>query len=74
MGVTLALSVSLAVGFVLFLNFFDSRLYEIEDAEKSLGLPVLAVIPAVGAGSGHCRRFQHVEQLERLSRTADLYE
>lgn len=45
-GVTLVLGLALAIGFVLFANFFDSTVYAIADAERALGQPVLAAIPA----------------------------
>jgi len=45
-GVTLTLALALAIGFVLFANFFDSTVYVVADAERVLGQPVLAAIPA----------------------------
>ena len=46
-GTTLLLSLALAIGFSLFGNYFDFRIYDAEDAEQGLDVPVLGTIPAV---------------------------
>jgi len=43
---TLLLSLALAIAFTLFGNYFDSRIYDAEDAEQELDMPVLTTIPA----------------------------
>ena len=40
-------AVLLAIGFALFGNYFDSRIYDVEDAEQGLDVPVLGTIPAI---------------------------
>jgi uncharacterized protein involved in exopolysaccharide biosynthesis len=50
--VTFLLSLALAIGSVFLGNYFDSRVYDIVDAEQSLGMPVLATIPAAADPAG----------------------
>jgi len=50
--VTLLLSLALAVGAVFLGSYFDSKIYDIADAERSLGMPVLATIPAAEDPAG----------------------
>jgi len=50
--VTFFLSLALGIGAVLLGSYFDSRIYDITDAERSLGMPVLATIPAATDTAG----------------------
>jgi succinoglycan biosynthesis transport protein ExoP len=46
------LSIGLGVGLALFLEYLDDSVHTTEEVERGLHLPALAVIPAVGGGSG----------------------
>ncbi|MBA2340569.1 MAG: polysaccharide biosynthesis tyrosine autokinase [Pyrinomonadaceae bacterium] len=45
------LSIALGVALALFLEYLDDTIRSVEDVEKMLHLPALAVIPAVGSGT-----------------------
>ena len=52
LAMSLALGLFLGVGCVFLLEYLDRTLKSAEEAERLLGLPVLAVIPDVGEGAG----------------------
>lgn len=52
-GLSFALSLGLAIGFAFFLEYINDALVSAEDVERSLRLPSLAMIPAVGSASRH---------------------
>jgi len=47
-AVSALMSLVLAVGFVFFLNYFDSSIRNVEDASRLLNLPVLSTVPGFG--------------------------
>ena len=48
-------SLALAVGLALLLEYFDDSVHSTEEVERLLHLPALAVIPAIGTGPRHRR-------------------
>ena len=49
------LSLGLAVGLALLLEYFDDSVHSTEEVERLLHLPALAVIPSIGTGARHRR-------------------
>lgn len=68
--VAFLLSIGLAVGFALFLEYMDDTVRSTEDVERLLHLPALAIIPSV-AGSGRARSLGPGTALQKRNGTGN---
>jgi hypothetical protein len=64
LGAVFGLLLSCALAFVL--EYLDLTIRTAEDAERRLGLPVLAVVPVIGSGLTPGRDLLHPIRLEAV--------